>query len=401
MGTHFLLAFISELSEAGALSSPLYIVHAPEKRTHYTVQKARRMTIPPPNNVPQPQNPGQPNNVGQLGAEQLPNTAQQSAPRIPAPGASENGYGYDQNAQAPYSQQPYAQPMGNFNPYSQYPQEPVKKKAAWPWIAGGSALLAIIVVLALVLVFALNGKEASTQEAGASQSAAAQSASGPKLPRYAPAGAKDNDKVKVKAVAKYSGEAYISYGTSESFGASNSTEESSSGEFSKEAEITRQDGYTLYVGTHSREKSAEVSCSISVNDVEVSRYSAQGPGSNVYCHIPLEHMNPETYEPDYMRKDDAHEEEVTIEAKVTSNGTVDIGYGPLEGENHVEHKGEWSTTVKQKRRESYEVEVNTYVGDATEVSCTILVNGEEVAKNSASGKDSSVSCSIPFEKRYK
>ena len=427
------------------------------------------MSIPPPNNSPQPgsdpQNPA-------------PQTPQASVPPVPpvpptaagAP-AAQGGYGYDPNAQAsypqqaqqPYGQDPnapfvppayqqqpgqpygqdayaagpggYAQATGGYAPYSQYPQEPAKKKPIWPWIAGGSGLLAIVLVLVLVLVFSLNGKNtpdapvtaaadttsASAETSGASASAsssssasssasasassssssssAAPQASGDKLPRYAPDGAKNDDKVKVKATAKVTGKAKIRYGTS----GSTSSEEITSSEFVKESEITRKDGYEVDVNADYNDESAEISCVLSVNDQVVSRYSAKGSSSSVQCSMSLEQKMPELYNRDYMRKGSDYEgEEVTVEAKVTSNGNVRISYGPNYATSRIKNKGDWSTSVKQERREDYNLYVSSdYTDGASELSCTILVDGKEVAKNTATGKNSNVTCSIPYDARHK
>ena len=421
------------------------------------------MSIPPPNNVPQPgsdpQNPA-------------PQTPSASVPPTAA-GAPQGGYGYDPNAQAPYPQQAqqpygqdpnapfvppayqqqpgqpygqeayaagpggYAQATGGYAPYSQYPQEPAKKKPIWPWIAGGSGLLAIVLVLVLVLVFSLNGKNtpdapvtaaadttsASAETSGASASAsssssasssasasasassssssssAAPQASGDKLPRYAPDGAKNDDKVKVKATAKVTGKAKIRYGTS----GSTSSEEITSSEFVKESEITRKDGYEVDVNADYNDESAEISCVLSVNDQVVSRYSAKGPSSSVQCSMSLEQKMPELYNRDYMRKGSDYEgEEVTVEAKVTSNGNVRISYGPNYATSRIKNKGDWSTSVKQERREDYNLYVSSdYTDGASELSCTILVDGKEVAKNTATGKNSNVTCSIPYDARHK
>ena len=251
-----------------------------------------------------------------------------------------------------------------------------------------------------MLVFVVNPKSGSASQTSASQSAAAQSASGPKLPHYAPAGAKNSDKIKVKAVAKFTGTAEIDYGVASSY----DKEESSSGEFVKEVEITRKNGYKLYLTADSKSEGAELSCSISVDGVEVSRYSAKGASSSVKCDIPLEHKIPEIYSTKSMQSDSAYEEEeVTIEARVTNNGTAQITYGPDEARNKMNYKGDWSTTVKQERRASYEVSVSTsYGGDATEVTCTILVNGQEVSERSATNKYStSVTCAIPYTSRHR
>ena len=91
----------------------------------------------------------------------------------------------------------------------------------------------------------------------------------------------------------------------------------------------------------------------------------------------------------------------TVEFRFKSNGPAYVVYGPSGSTSTENFNGEWSKTVEVKGRDYYSATgYNQLFDGATEISCTVLVDGVEHESHDASGDHVSVTCSKPIDWGY-
>ena len=94
-----------------------------------------------------------------------------------------------------------------------------------------------------------------------------------------------------------------------------------------------------------------------------------------------------------------------VELRATVNGKANVMYGNLGSTSTETITEDWSSTLQVPRREYYSFSVYNSFGfsgdEATEVSCTILVNGEVVDHKEAKGDYARAHCSLSSSYRPK
>ena len=261
-----------------------------------------------------------------------------------------------------------------------------KSRLIWPWIAGASALLAILLVFTLVLVLGGVLQPVSSR----TQSEASEMATSQPSESSAP---KSTDRLKIIATVKVNGEAKVSYGNSAA-----TTREDIAQNWTHETEIQRKDGFSVVVdaGYTTATAAQEMSCTLTIDGVEYMSYTATGGTmSSVRCTLPREFRNPELTK---AADREQAEKKTKISAVVHVNGKASVTYGTYPSKNIKSIEADW--TNEQEVEGRYLNDYNIYVsspseGGASEISCTVSIDGVEKAKQSATGAGSYVSCRLP------
>ena len=91
------------------------------------------------------------------------------------------------------------------------------------------------------------------------------------------------------------------------------------------------------------------------------------------------------------------EKTVELQATATGNGTVMIWKNGATSNDHF--SGSWSKTYtgdEAKDLERFSVSTDVMGGDDQQVSCKVIVNGQEKDSKEASGAMGSAYCNIPW-----
>ena len=261
-----------------------------------------------------------------------------------------------------------------------------KPRLIWPWIAGASALLAILLIFTLVLVLGGVLQPVSSQ----TQSEASEMATSQPSESSAP---KSTDRIKIVATVKVNGEAKVSYGNSAA-----TTREDIAQNWTHETEIQRKDGFSVVVdaGYTTATAAQEMSCTLTIDGVEYMSYTATGGTmSSVRCTLPRDFRNPELTK---AADREQAEKKTKISAVVHVNGKASVTYGTYPSKSIKSIETDW--TNEQEVEGRYLNDYSIYVsspseGGASEISCTVNIDGVEKAKQSATGAGSYVSCRLP------
>lgn len=88
----------------------------------------------------------------------------------------------------------------------------------------------------------------------------------------------------------------------------------------------------------------------------------------------------------------------TIELQATANGEASVNYGPLGSLSNEDFEDEWSKTIEAKGKDTYTIGVSPKFQSGTDsISCSVIIDGEEVEHEEATGENAHVTCSKPLD----